>query len=225
MSRTLYSDDKKTQLFHPSYFETVMADTPSGTRTIQELEREHLKRLDTDDLNHLKSPGNFHFTAKLNDEISGSNAKYMTKTVFEDSLLSFLYFSKKNVENIQKVIKYKVYKSTNQIIDDQNVTELLIIMRSIYLEYSAHPPILKEDMDSELKQQIIQMYTVEVRRLNQLVIDYVYPNVLSQLQAYITYLRDASTLPYQQQQPVSSDNVKGQREYRSVTQVLLGTPL
>ena len=149
----------------------------------------------------------------------------MTKTLFEDSLLNFLFFSKKNVQNIQNIIKHKVYKSTNKIIDDQNTTELLVIMRSIYLEYSAHPPILKDDMDEKTKKQILVMYTNEVQRLNGLVIDYVYPTVLSGLQQYIMYLKDASTLPYQQQQPVSSDNVKGQRVYRSVTQVLLGTDL
>jgi hypothetical protein len=224
MSRTLISDTQPP-LFHPSQFETTMADTPQGTRSIRELEREHTKRLDTDDLNHLQSPGSFHLTAKLNDEISDSNKKYMTRTLFEDSLLSFLFFSKKNVENIQNIIKHKVYKSTNKIIDDQNTTELLIIMRSIYLEYSAHPPLLKDDMDEKIKQQILVMYTNEVQRLNGLVIDYVYPTVLSGLQQYIMYLKDASTLPYQQQQPVSSDNVKGQRVYRSVTQVLLGTDL
>jgi hypothetical protein len=80
-------------------------------------------------------------------------------------------------------------------------------------------------MDPLLKEKINKMYTAEVSRLNQLVIDYVYPNVLSQLQQYIVYLKDASTVPYQDQQPVSSDNVKGQREYRSITQVLLGTQL
>jgi hypothetical protein len=224
MSRTLISDTQPP-LFHPSQFETTMADTPQGTRSIRELEREHTKRLNTDDLNHLQSPGTFHLTDKLNDEIADSNKKYMTKTLFEDSLLNFLFFSKKNVQNIQNIIKHKVYKSTNKIIDDQNTTELLVIMRSIYLEYSAHPPILKDDMDEKTKKQILVMYTNEVQRLNGLVIDYVYPTVLSGLQQYIMYLKDASTLPYQQQQPVSSDNVKGQRAYRSVTQVLLGTDL
>jgi hypothetical protein len=224
MSRTLQSD-KPPLMFHPSIFETTTADTPGGTRIIKDLERERTKRIATDDLNHLQSPGSFGLTAKLNDEIAGSNTKYMTKTLFEDSLLSFLYFSKLNVENIQKVIKYKVHQSTNQVIDDQNVNELLIVMRSIYLEYSAHPPIIKDNMDPLLKEKVTKMYTAEVSRLNQLVIDYVYPNVLSQLQQYIVYLKDASTIPYQDQQPVSSDNVKGQREYRSITQVLLGTQL
>ena len=98
-------------------------------------------------------------------------------------------------------------------------------MRSIYLEYSAHPPLIKDDMDPILKEKLTKMYTAEVSRLNQIVIDYVYPNVISGLQQYIVYLKDASTVPYRDQQPVSSDNVKGQKQYRSITQVLLGTDL
>lgn len=214
-----------TPMFHPSLFETKMTDTPGGTRTIKELEREHNKRLDTDDLKHLKSPGTFGLTDKLNDEIAGSNTKYMSKNIFEETLLSFLYFSKENVNNIQNVVKYNIFKQTNKIIDSQNTTELLIIMRSVYLEHSAHPPIIHDEMDEQLKSELIKLYTAEVQRLNQLVIDYVYPNVLSQLQQYVSYLRDASSQPYQQNQPTSSDNVKGQRKYRSVTQVLLGTEL
>ena len=224
MSRTLIANTQPP-MFHPSIFETTTADTPGGTGIIKDLERERTKRLATDDLNNLQSPGSFSLTDKLNDKISGSNTKYMTKTLFEESLLSFLYFSKLNVENIQNVIKYKVYNATNTVIDNQSVNELLIIMRSIYLEYSAHPPLIKDDMDPILKEKLTKMYTAEVSRLNQIVIDYVYPNVISGLQQYIVYLKDASTVPYRDQQPVSSDNVKGQKQYRSITQVLLGTDL
>ena len=93
MSRTLIANTQPP-MFHPSIFETTTADTPGGTGIIKDLERERTKRLATDDLNNLQSPGSFSLTDKLNDKISGSNTKYMTKTLFEESLLSFLYFSK-----------------------------------------------------------------------------------------------------------------------------------
>jgi len=223
MSKTL-TPYKQPPMFHPSYFETTISDTPGGTRIIKEIQKERLKKVDTDDLNHLNSPGNFKFTQDDKD-ISNHNAKYMTKTVFEDSLLNFLYFSKKNIQNIQNIVKLKIYKETNQVVDHQSFNELMVVMRSIYFEYSSHPPILKEDMPDDIKKKVLQMYTDEVSRLNNIVVDYVYPNVLSQLQAYIMYLRDASNLPYQQSQPTASDDVTGQREYRSITQVLLGTKL
>ena len=50
MSRTLQSE-KQVPLFHPSIYETTMADTPQGTRSIREFEREYTKRISTDDLN------------------------------------------------------------------------------------------------------------------------------------------------------------------------------
>ena len=225
MSRTIHknnTNDKKAPLFHPSIFETTLADSPKEVRTIMQLDRERLKRLDTDDLTHLKSPGNFPLVDKKDNEIAGSNTRYMSKTLFEETLLTFLFFSKQNVKNIQDIIKYKVYQKTNKVVDEQNTNELLIVMRSIYLEYSSHPPMLNDKMPEDLKKQLISMYTSEVKRLNDIVVDYVFPNVLSGLQQYIAYLRDASTQPYQQNQPDSSDNIKGRREYRSITQVLTG---
>jgi len=222
MSRTLQSE-KKIPLFHPSMYETTMADTPQGTRSIREFEREYTKRIASDDLNKLVSPGNIGLTDKEADMYIPS--KLTSKLMIEDSLLTFLFFSRDNVQNIQNILKYKIYKETNKVIDYQSFNELLIIMRSIYLEYSAHPPMISDEMDEATIKEITKLYTKEVARLNQIVIDDIYPSVLSQFQQYICYLRDASSLPYQQTQPTSSDNVKGQREYRSVTQVLLGTSL
>jgi len=215
---------KEIPLFHPSNYETTEADVPNGGLSIKELELERTKTLDTDKIAYLKSPGNYTFDDK-NFGVSETQTRFNAKMQFEDSLLTFLYFSKQNVENIQNVIKYKVYKETGKVIDDQSQSEIVIIMRSIYFEYNNHPPILNINMNSQLKNKIIQMNTMEVQRLNQLVIDYIYPNVLSGLEQYICYLKDASTVPYQKNQPNSMDNVTGQRAYRSITQTLLGTNL
>lgn len=215
---------KDIKIFHPSQFETTIADVPNGKLSIKELEIERTKRLNTDNIAILKSPGNYIFDKK-NTEISDKQERYEAKIQSEDSLLTFMYFSKKNVDNIQNVIKYKIYKETGKVIDAQTPSEIIIIMRSIYFEYSCHPPIISDKMDKTLIKKITLMYTEEVERLNQLVIDYIFPNVLSGLQQYICYLADASTMPYQQNQPTSIDNVKGQREYRSITQTLLGSAL
>ena len=220
MSRTIHSNNSNIPLFHPTIFETTISDTPNDTNAVLEIEREHLKRLNTDDLYKLKSPGSFEFTQE--NHINNNNTKYLR---IEESLLTFLFFCKKNIDNIQNIVQYKVYKETQNHIDKQSAQEILIIMRSIYLEYSQHPPILHENMDEKIKQKVLKMYTDEVKRLNEIVIEYIYPKVLNGLQQYIGYLRDASTLPYQIQQPDSSDNINGQRQYRSITQVLLGTKL
>lgn len=47
------------------------------------------------------------------------------------------------------------------------------------------------------------------------------PLIASQLQQYTDYLKDASTQPVQMNLPVN-DSIKGQKNYRSTTDVLLG---
>jgi uncharacterized protein YfaS (alpha-2-macroglobulin family) len=122
------------------------------------------------------------------------------------------------------LIRFVVYKETEQVVDNQSNNELLIIMRSIFLEYGAHPPLIDASMSKEKKETLTKQYTEEVTRLNEIVLNTVIPKVLSQMQQYMDYLRDASQQPYQMNTPINT-NITGEREYRSVTQVLLGTDL
>jgi len=65
---------------------------------------------------------------------------------------------------------------------------------------------------------------MEVSRLNAIVINQVVPNIVSQLQQYIDYLKDASEQPYYMDKP-KNVSIKGQKQYRSITQVLSGGDL
>ena len=60
----------------------------------------------------------------------------------ETSKLNQLFFSKKNMENIQNMIRYQVFLKSDKkfIIDRQSDIELEIIMRSIYLQHSPNLP-------------------------------------------------------------------------------------
>lgn len=49
------------------------------------------------------------------------------------TLLTFTFFSNENVDKIQNMIRYLVHKYTSQIVGPQDYTELLVIMRSMYL--------------------------------------------------------------------------------------------
>ena len=60
-------------------------------------------------------------------------------------------------------------------IDEQDPVELSIIMRSLYLQYS-------KNMDNEITKQISE--------LNTIVTDEIVPNILSNIQQFIIYLRD-----------------------------------
>lgn len=96
--------------------------------------------------------------------------------------VSDLFFGVPNVNALQEAIRYRVYVETDgkQIIDRQSETELMIVMRSMYLQYSRNSPY-------NVKEQ--------VRELNAQVLDYCVPKVVSELFAYLQYLKDASTIP------------------------------
>ena len=111
-----------------------------------------------------------------------------------------------------------------QKIDEQSKTDLLIIMRSIYLEYLNQPPEYLETMDYKTKKIVLQQTKDEINRLNNIVVNEVVPKIISELQQYLDYLRDAS-------KPYSGDildikpesiSIKGQKNYRSATSVYFG---
>ena len=194
-------------------------------RTILSVQKERGQLIPDDKLGDLQSPGRYHFTADDGDQkIAGSNTKYMFRNLYGETPLTFLYFSDKNIENIQNLIRYLVHKEIGQNIDKQNVTEMMIIMRSIFLEYSQHPPLLDEAMPPARRDAVLKLYTMEVDRLNQLVVNETVPKVISGLQAYLDYLRDCSQQPVPIARPQNMSS-SGTRQYRSTTQVLTGNIL
>lgn len=210
-------------LFHPSFFDKTSRDLPSNPRTLELIRQQREKRIESDDIKKLVSPGSFKLT--VNDKkISQINTKQLFKNTYSETLLTFLFFSDKNVKNIQKLIKHLIYKEMGYIVDDQSYNELLTVMRSVFLQYSTHPPLITENMSEQERSALYLKYTKEVSKLNEIVINLIVPTIASQLQQYLDYLRDASNPPYYMDKP-SNESVKGQRQYRSVTQVLTGFDL
>lgn len=208
-------------MFHPSLFENSDKDTPKFERTLLSIRKERDQLVDTD-VENLKSPLRYELTT-TDEKVAGSNTKYLFKNLYGETPLTFLFFSDNNIDNIQKLTRYLVWKETQYVIDNQSPSELLVIMRSIFLEYSAHPPLIDTGMSEEVKQALFARYTREVTRLNKIVTDTVVPRIVSQLRQYLDYLRDVKRIPvYETPQNVS---ISGEREYRSVTQVLIGGDL
>jgi len=213
----------KQPLFHPSIFENSEESLPAGQRTLQMIAKERGQRLTSEDVSKLVSPGEYPLTP--NDQrISKSNTRYLFKNLYGETPLTFLFFSNENVDNIQKLLRMHVYKQLNYVIDNQSVNELLIVMRSIFLEYAAHPPLINETMTDAQKKELFIKYRNEVKRLNDIVIDELVPKLVSQIQQYLVYLQDASKPAYVDFNP-KNESTKGQKEYRSITQVLTGGPL
>jgi len=101
--------------------------------------------------------------------------------IWENSVLSELYFSRENLEIIQNAIRRGIYDKTNgkYIIDNQDCDALKTIMRGIYLEHSANLPY---------------NITQQIEELDKMVINFCIQQIYSELRGYVQYLHDASTL-------------------------------
>ena len=119
----------------------------------------------------------------------------------EWNVLAQVYFSAENMQIIQNALRANVYKLSGGKINipNQNVDNLKIIMRGIYMEYAEHYP-------KDIKGQ--------VERLNKLVLDYAVPNVYSEAVSYFQYLIDSSVLPLPINRPLPNDRTYKQLEFR-----------
>ena len=103
--------------------------------------------------------------------------------ILEDNLLSRVFFSSGNVQILQNGLRAGVYEMSGErklVIAPQNIDNLKIIMRSIYLQYAEH----REDIT----------VTKQVEDLNKIVLDYVIPTVYNETIGYLKYIQDQSTL-------------------------------
>jgi Family of unknown function (DUF5761) len=107
----------------------------------------------------------------------------MLRGIQEPGVFSMLFFSCENIAEIQKLIKYNVYKQGKFRIDNQAEQEILIIMRAIYLQFAKIP-----------SQQ--EYYTQEIARLNQMVTERAIRTILSEITQQQKYLYDIANPVY-----------------------------
>ena len=99
------------------------------------------------------------------------------------------HVSKQNVDVIQKGIQTEVYRISGPkkwMIDPQDVDEIKMIMRAMYLQYG-------KNRRGEVKDQ--------VKELNAHVLDYSIPNIITNAKQYVKYANDVSTLPVPLENP------------------------
>jgi len=204
------------KMYHPVLFqehtkkETELLKDNRSTKYITE---EIMELLNNDIISSLN-------TSILKKQINiptnkGIKTKRAMRGIIEETLLSDLFFSKLNIFNIQKLIKYNVYTISGLYIDTQPEIELLDIMTSIYLQYKEHPPIVNDTnkLDNILKQK----YKNEIDKLNKIVVDTSVPIVLTYIKQHLAYLRDIQTPMYSER---LNKATREERILKTVTQVL-----
>ena len=124
-----------------------------------------------------------------------------TEGLWDNTDLSNAFFSKENINIIQNGIRAGVYhKSKGQYtIGPQDCDSLKIIMRSIFLQYSAN---FKNDVVEQVKQ------------LNQMVLNYCIQQVYGEAQGYMKYINDVSTLAVPIAHPVMASNTDRELEWK-----------
>jgi len=129
----------------------------------------------------------------------------------EWNVLAQVYFSAENMQIVQNALRANVYKMSDGKINipNQNVDNLKIIMRGIYMEYAEHYP-------KDIKGQ--------VERLNQLVLDYAVPKLYSEAVGYMQYLVLQSTLPQPIDRPLPNDRTYKSLEFRPFVELRPAPP-
>ncbi len=119
----------------------------------------------------------------------------------EASSATDLFMSRVNVDAVQEGIRYRVYVESNgrHVIDRQSDVELSLVMRSILLQRGRND-------DGEGMRGAVE----QVRELNAEVLAWCVPRVLSELDQYLHYRDDVSSLPVPMQRGGLSTN-KGSR--------------
>jgi hypothetical protein len=115
----------------------------------------------------------------------------MLRGNWETTPVSQSFFSPDNIKLLQNAIRRYVFEKSHPkgyVIDDQSVDELKIIMRAIYYQYARNLPF---DVQAQ------------VTDLNDKVVAWSGPHVMSAVDHYYYYLNDISHMPVPMQQPQS----------------------
>ena len=143
-------------------------------------------------LNALPSNGisdvtGFSYPTQTENNFSGD----MLRGNWDHTALSDAFFTRKNATVIQNEIKKEVYRMSGPkkyVIDDQDVDELKMIMRAMYLQYA--------------KNNIFDIQG-QINELNQLVVTWSAPRIMSEIEQYNYYLNDISHMPVPLEQPMN----------------------
>lgn len=152
---------------------------------------------------NIKSP-NTSELFKLYDKIPANQCvtfRNSTEGLWENTMLSQVFFSQKNIQILQNGIRAGVYKRSNgqYVIGPQDCDSLKIVMRSVFLQYSANKPFGIQE---------------QVAELNKIVLQYCIQQVYSEAQGYMKYIDDASTLVVPISHPVQASTNDKQLELK-----------
>jgi len=103
--------------------------------------------------------------------------------------LNTLFFSEFNTNLIQRGIRQHVMNKTGIAIDYQNIDDVFVLMRTVFINNSGDP---------------YNNIEAQVKYMNEKVIETAYVQIQSGLSQYMTYLRDSESLATPLAQPMNT---------------------
>ena len=122
---------------------------------------------------------------------SSSYGNDLLRGNIEQTAVSKAFFSVENLNYLQSQIQREVYVRSGPKkyrIDPQDVDEVQMIMRGMFLQYARNNPF-------DIKGQVDE--------LNKWVIDWSVPRIMSEIDQHLYYLKDISHMPIPLQQPMN----------------------
>jgi hypothetical protein len=141
-----------------------------------------------------------------NWKTEGSLSKTILSGISHPTPLSELFFSRPNIKRLQNKIKIEIFNRTNgQFVlnVDQNETDLLVVMRAVYIADAIEAPY---------------KITHQVKELNKKTIQRIIPDMISMIKQDKQYQKEITTPLQPIALPVCS-NVKGLRTLPSQTSI------
>ena len=153
-------------------------------------------------VSNVKNGNQFKMFTQNNNNSNTAKETILYGTITR-SKLSDTFFSKENMKCLQNLLRYQVYIHSNgeYKIGNQNNTDLQIIMRAIYLQYAKHLPT-----------NILE----QVKELNNHVVQFSLPRIMSEIKQHIHYIQQLETLPNPLEHPRNVSSA-GTRTLKSVT--------
>lgn len=129
----------------------------------------------------MNTPTNYYWSdysqSQNNWATENSIQKSLVKGVYQPTPLGELFFSQENINRIQKMIKYQVFVRTNgkyKLEVDQNESDVLVVMRDIYITCGKNMPY-----------QLVR----QVKELNHKTIEKIIPDMITMIKQDDEYIK------------------------------------
>lgn len=116
---------------------------------------------------------------------------YVSTLKQSETPLNKLFFSEFNINLIQRGIRQYFYDKTGISIDYQNIRDVFVIMRTVFINNSGDP---------------YNNIEAQVKYMNEKVIETAYSQIQTGVSQFVNYIKDSESLAVPLAQPVNTSN-------------------